>query len=97
VTKLLWELKEDENVVKYCSEIDSMHKVSILDYGKGSLGLIFVNECLFATHVFVCVFVSGRAGGRAHTSAHICVCLDSLHVYRQTYACTGAYGICTCV
>jgi len=25
---LLWEFKDDENVVKYCSDINSMHKVS---------------------------------------------------------------------
>jgi hypothetical protein len=90
VTKLLWELKEDENVVKYCSEIDSMHKVSSLGYGKGSLGLIFVNECLFATNVFVCVLCLG--------CLHVCACAwDSLHVYRHAYACTGAYDMCTCV
>ncbi len=59
MTKLLWELKEDENVVKYCCEMDSMHKVRYCcemhsmhkvsgpGYAKGSLGLIFVNECLF--------------------------------------------------
>jgi hypothetical protein len=27
VSKLLWELKEHENVISYCSDIDSMHKV----------------------------------------------------------------------
>ncbi|KAJ1477670.1 peptidyl-tRNA hydrolase II domain-containing protein [Baffinella frigidus] len=29
VTKLLWELKEEDNVVKYMSDMDNMHKVTL--------------------------------------------------------------------
>ena len=29
VAKVMWEMKDHENVIKYCSEIDSMHKVGV--------------------------------------------------------------------
>ena len=29
VSKVLWELREEENVIKYMSDIDNMHKVTL--------------------------------------------------------------------
>ena len=33
VTKVLWELKEEENVIKYVADMDNMHKVRVVAFG----------------------------------------------------------------
>ena len=70
VSKLMWELKEHENVIKYCSEIDSMHKVGV---PRSSLRLSAMCVCLCVggwAPSAMCVCEKEWVGG---SKRHVCV------------------------
>ena len=87
---MLWEFKDDENVVRYCSDINSMHKVSRTSSAAVDCLVLAITHTDILTHrhtdtptprhpdtqTHLCFCAQAGASIRAHTLCINDVCTD---------------------